>query len=697
MALVRLAVLGGAQLIAGEHRIHLERKSAAALSYLALEGRTPKPVLMALLWPEANSVAAGSNFRQMLRRLRQSSGEELVLGRGHAELVPHVACDLVDLKARATGGQHAEVLSHEGAPLAGLDYSDCPEFESWLRHVQERVAGYRAKARQGELTRLEAAGELTAALMLAEDWASEDSINEEAARARMRLHFLLGHRSAALAVYERLKSALAGELGVAPMLETLQLARDIERGRQAPAASEATSRTGVLPARILRPPVLAGREDVWRQLEEGWASGQFLCIAGEPGTGKSRLATDFAESKGRWIYLEGRTGDREVPYSSHTRALRYQLALKPEVTFPDWVRRETGRLLPELLLEGEHPPPLLDEAGRLRFFESQVAAMERTLAGYAAVVTDDMQYWDQASAEVFLYVFSRTFERSGSPRTCVLPRFIDCYRKGELPPYLEQLVHDLEETRMARHVTLEPLSFEAVRALVTGLDLPGMEAHADRLARYTGGNPLFIVETVKHLVETDGLEGGWPERFPPPGQVRPLIQRRLERLSAIALRAARVVALASAHATVDLVSTVLSADSLEVAEALAELEAAQILRGVRFTHDLIEEAVLEALPASIRQTLHARLAEALSRAQVPAGTLAHHWLEAGKSERAVPHLIEAAEQDEAALLFTAAAAHYGRAADVLERQNRSSEVRRLRRRAAACSAKVIQSVAQATT
>lgn len=684
--MVRLEVLGAAQLIAGEHRIHLERKVAAALSYLALEGRTPKPVLMALLWPEANSVTASSNFRQMLRRLRQASGEELVLGRGHAELVPHVACDLVDLKGRAMGGHHAEVLSHEGVPLAGLDYSDCPEFEVWLRHVQERVAGYRAKARQGELTRLENAGELTAALALAEDWASEDGTNEEAARARMRLHFLLGHRSAAGAVYERLKAALAGEFGVAPMLETRQLARDIERGRQVPAASEKVSRTGVLPARILRPPVLAGRENVWRQLEEGWASGQFLCIAGDPGTGKSRLATDFAESKGRWIYLEGRAGDREVPYSSHTRALRYELSLRPDVTFPDWVRRETGRLLPELLREGEHPPPLLDEAGRLRFFESQVEAMQRTLEGYEAVVTDDMQYWDQASAEVFLYVFSRTFERSGGPRTGLLPRFIDCYRKGELPPYLQQLVHHMEETRLARHVTLEPLSVEAVRTLVTGLDLPGMEAHADRLARYTGGNPLFVVEAVKHLVETGGLERDWPERFPPPGQVGPLIQRRLERLSAMALRASRVIALASAYATVDLVSTVLGADTLEVAEALAELEAAQILRGVRFTHDLVEEAVLEALPASIRQTLHARIAEALSQAQVPAETLAYHWLEAGKSERAVPHLIEAAEQDEAALLFAAAAAQYGRAADVLERKNHSSEVSRLRQRAAACSA-----------
>ena len=647
MAFVRLEVLGGARLVVGGRHVHLERKVAAALSYLAVEGRTPKALLMALLWPEASSVTASSNFRQMLRRLRratQAEGEELVVGRGHAELSPYVTCDLVDLKGRAAAGRPAEVLGFDGAPLEGLDYSDCAEFEIWLGHIRERVAGYRARARPMELVRLENAGDLTAALAIAEDWASEDPTNEEAARARMRLHFLSGRRSAALVVYERLKSALAGELGVAPMLETRQLARDIERGGQVPAAPATTSRPRVLPARIMRPPVLAGREDVWRQLEQGWAAGQFLCIAGDPGTGKSRLATDFAETKGRWIHLEGRAGDREVPYSSHTRALRHQLRLRPDVTFPEWVRRETGRLLPELLLEGEHPPPLLDDAGRLRFFDSQVEAMQRTLEGYAAVVTDDVHYWDQASAEIFLYVFARTFERSDHLHPRVLPRFIDCYRTGELPPYLQQLVRHMEETRLARHVTLEPLSVEAVRTLVAGLELPGTDAHAERLARYTGGNPLFIVETVKHLLETGGLERGWPERFPPPGEVGPLLQRRLERLSPMALRAARVVALAGADATVDLVSAVLGADTLEVAEALAELEAAQILRGVRFTHDLIEEAVLAALPASIRQTLYTRLAEALSRAQVPVGTLAHHWLDAGQSERAVPHLIEAVEQ-----------------------------------------------------
>lgn len=641
MALVRLEVLGGARLVAGGQSIHLERKVAAALTYLAVEGRTPKPLLMALLWPDANSVSAGSNFRQMLRRLRRATGDELVVGRGHAELPSHVFCDLVELKGHAAAGHHADVLSFDGVPLSGLDYSDCPEFEIWLGHVRERVTGYRANARASELVRLENTGDLTAALALAEDWGSKDLTNEEAARARMRLHFLSGHRSTALVVYERLKSALANELGVAPMLETQQLARDIERGGQVPEAAATVSRPRVLPARILRPPVLAGREDVWRQLEQAWAGGQFLCIAGDPGTGKSRLATDFAESKGPWIRVEGRAGDRDVPYSSHTRALRYQLTLRPDIKFPDWVRRETGRLLPELLHEGEQPPPLLDEAGRLRFFDSQVEAMRRTLEGYATVVTDDVHYWDQGSAEVFLYVFARTFEPSGRLRHRQLPRFIDCYRRGELPPYLQDVIRHMEETRLGCHVTLEPLSVEAVRALVAGLDLPGAEAHAERLARYTGGNPLFIVETVKHLLETGGLERGWPEQFPPPGQVGPLLQRRLERLSPMALRAARVIALARAHATVDLVAAVLGADTLEVAEALAELEAAQILRGVRFTHDLIEEAVLEALPASIRQTLHARLAEALSRANVPVGPLAQRWLEwleAGKSGK-TPFLI----------------------------------------------------------
>ena len=53
----------------------LERKHAALLAYLRLEGATPRGRLAGLLWPEVGSERARGNLRQRLSRLRQEAGE----------------------------------------------------------------------------------------------------------------------------------------------------------------------------------------------------------------------------------------------------------------------------------------------------------------------------------------------------------------------------------------------------------------------------------------------------------------------------------------------------------------------------------------------------------------------------------------------------------------------------------------------
>lgn len=92
------------------------------------------------------------------------------------------------------------------------------------------------------------------------------------------------------------------------------------------------------------------------------------------------------------------------------------------------------------------------------------------------------------------------------------------------------------------------------------------------LTRYTGGNPLFILETLKYLIETDSLARGLPERLAPPGRVAPLVQRRLDGLSPNALNLVRVATVAGTHF------------NLELAERSGETE---LLPGLR-----LSEAVL---------------------------------------------------------------------------------------------------------
>ena len=67
-----------------------------------------------------------------------------------------------------------------------------------------------------------------------------------------------------------------------------------------------------------------------------------------------------------------------------------------------------------------------------------------------------------------------------------------------------------------------------------------------------------------------------------------------------------------------------------------------------FKHILIHDVAYATIPRSIRRQRHRLVAEYIESAvqdrAVMATVLAHHWREAGESEKAIPHLMEAAEQ-----------------------------------------------------
>ncbi|GMT99800.1 hypothetical protein KH5H1_39200 [Corallococcus caeni] len=682
----RVRVLGLARLCGPDgQQVRLERRTAALLAWLSLQGPSPKFPLAALLWPDSPPTTVRSNLRQLLRRLRLATGDEALV-EGDTErlaLVSPSAVDAACLKAAAGARAPAEALEAVGAEgstlLAGFDFDDCPELARWLDGARAGVDGWVREAREARIAWLTASGDWTAALGLAQAWARQEPESEQAGRHLIRLHYLQGDRGAALAAFEHLRGVLDRELGVTPMPETLALVREVERATPRPPSPPGTR--SALPLSVLRPPVLVGREAAWRQLEAGWEAGQLLFISGEPGSGKTRLAEEFAATQGRWGRIEARAGDRDVPFASQARAFRTQLRRWPDVKLPDWVRTELSRILPELG-EPRLLPPLSSEAGMLRFYDAIVAALHLLHEHEDISVADDVQYWDTASARAFTFAFSRLAD--AAPRGARSLRFIDCYRRGELSPDARMHVTGLVEAGLARIVEVDALTDEDVRRMVAGMGLGGAEAHVEALARYTGGNPLYVVETLKHLLETDSLQREWPQRLPPPGRVGPLIQRRLERLSPLALQCARLAALAGAFFRTSLVPGVLQVKPADAHEALAELEAAQVLMGERFSHDLVMEAVRAGMGPGEDRVLHARLATVLEEDGAPSILLAHHWLEAGWTERALPHLLTSARSDEQVLPPELAAEHYARAAALMQSLGQHEDAVRARAAEARC-------------
>jgi DNA-binding SARP family transcriptional activator len=652
-----------------------ERKLAACLAYLALEGATPRGRLVGLLWPESPEATARNNLSQMLRKLRLFAGHDLVTGNELLELSADVEVDAVRVSNDFARGEATELLAAPAELLAGLRYDDCPDLDDWVNAERERLTEWRGLALRAEISRLEGTGEYASALLQARTLLDLDPVSEDAWRRVMRLHYLSGDRPAALRAYQKCRQVLRREFQAEPLPETLQLARHIEQGT---APATAPARTTALPLALLRPPHLIGRETEWAQLDEAWERGQMIYVEGDPGVGKTRLVTDFAASKGAFIEFRGRPGDVHQPFTTSARNYRMLVERMPGLQIEPWVQRELGRVLPEYAPAGPPPEPLGSGADVLRYRQAMLNLCLQTYEGIGTVVADDLQFYDHPSTRDGLYFFANMFAGPRDPQR-PFPRVIGAYRTGELMPEVVRDTEELIRQGIAIHIRLQPLDAGLLDALMDDLKVPHDQALRSRLTQYSGGSPLFLLEIVKHLIESGTLMRESPSEVPLPitAKVGEVILRRLGRLSAPALQAARAASVLQSDFDVEIVAEVLGAPLLDTAAAWEELEGAGIVRGHSFWHDLVYETVSANIPASVRALLHRAAARALDRAGGHSARVARHWQEGGKPDLAAPTFLRAAQDAQNRYQLTETVHFYTQAAafDVLGRTHEAAAAR----------------------
>jgi DNA-binding SARP family transcriptional activator/predicted ATPase len=636
----QLSVLGNITFTRQDKTIQPDRMSAAILTYLALEGPTPRSKLAGLLWPESLESTARNNLSQRLRRLRQQLNDSVIEGDELLQLSPRVSVDVTTHKEALLSGQSDEIDTG-GELLASYDYDDCPEFSDWLYGERETLQTLEKEALEAMITSHEARGQLGKALRYAERLEKLEPLSEAAYRHLMRLHYLTGDKAAALAAYKRCVAVLKEELRTEPLPETQELAREIERGLLQ--TNQPTQRK-TIPLSLQRPPVLVGRESEWERMEQAWEAGQTIYLTGEPGVGKTRLAQDFVASKGKGIYLPARPGYQDVPFAAAASLARTRLAAAPDVVLPQWVRRELARILPEFQ-EGIEPLPLRGDEDRLRFFQAYLEMVRFTGKEFIASISDDTQYYDQATVELGGFMMSqRSSASAGANQT--IPRYIVIYRRGELPATSQVIIDRLVSSGIATRIDLQPLDTKATTSLLVSLKLEsfddGVTPHlAETVYRRTGGNALFILETVRNLVETHHVND--VASVPATSRVETIVQQRLARLSPTAQRVVQTAAILQSDFDLELIGKVLNLEPFDLINIWEELERAQIFQGSRFSHDLLYEAVLAGISEPIKAVLHKRCAEALTERKANPARIAKHWLATGDDLKAIPALLEAAE------------------------------------------------------
>ena len=269
--------------------------------------------------------------------------------------------------------------------------------------------------------------------------------------------------------------------------------------------------------------------------------GRLVTLVGEPGIGKTRTALELATYAGlrQAQVLWGRCyeGEGAPPYWPWVQAIRSYV----RDVDPEQLRSEMGAGAADIAevvsdvreqLPGLDVPPQLEpEQARFRLFDSITAFLKSAGQRKPLVLVLDDLHWADHPSLLLLEFVAREL---ASARVLIIGTYRDMELSRQHP--LSATLGELTRERLFQRVLLRGLDQEDVGRfveLVSGVNPPSGMVEA--VHRQTEGNPLFVTEVVRLLVQEGDLvqdssgRESWSVRIPE--GVREVIGRRLDRLS----------------------------------------------------------------------------------------------------------------------------------------------------------------------
>jgi DNA-binding winged helix-turn-helix (wHTH) protein/tetratricopeptide (TPR) repeat protein len=483
--------------------------------------------------------------------------------------------------------------------------------------------------------------------------------------------------------------------------------------RLAPSAAEQGA--GHSPARLVPPPpVMVGRERELRELagcldRAMRGERQIVFVTGEPGIGKTTLVESFlasaasAESirigQGRCIEHYG-AGEAYLPLLEALTRLCREPQGEPLISLlrrhaPTWLVQ-----MPSLVTAAELKTLQRQTSGipRERMLRELADAMEAMTAEQPLVLWLEDLHWSDVSTLDWLAYMARRPE----PARLLL---LGTYRSADVLARehpLKTIKEELELQKRCRELALSLLKETAIAEYLLRRFSPAaghagaLEALARRIARWTEGNPLFVVNVLAHLVSHSVIverHGLWEVAQDPeavqvaiPDDVRDMIARQLDRTSPQErkiLEAASVAGAVFSSAAVAAGAARTLDDADSCCADLARRESFLIAQGVdewpdgtiggryRFRHALYQGVVYDHVPEARRVELHRRIGARIEaafgdRASELATELAMHFERGHDLVRAVRYLHSAGQTATRRGAAREAVAHLTKALDLLQ-------------------------------
>ena len=425
----------------------------------------------------------------------------------------------------------------------------------------------------------------------------------------------------------------------------------------------------------------------------GAGHGQVVALVGEPGVGKSRLVWELSHSHRTQSWLVLATSSvsygRATPYLPVIDLLKAYCSIDAH----DEPRRRREKVAGKLLT--------LDDA--LRATLPAVLSLLDVPVDDPAWQALDPPQRRQRTLDTFKHILLRESQEQPLLVVCEDLHWIDT----ETQALLDSLIDSLPTARLLLLVNyrpeyqhgwgsktsytqlrldpLPPASADELLQALLGSD-PSLAPLTPLLIARTQGNPFFLEESVRTLVETGVLVGApgayrldrSMEALRMPATVQAVLAARIDRLAPEDKRLLQTAAVIGTEVPLPLLQAIADLPEVTLHRGLAHLQAAEFLYETRlfpeqdytFTHALTHEVAYGSLLLERRRGLHARLVEALESLVPDRGTeqverLAHHALRGEVWAKAVTYCQQAGTRANDRAAFGEAVAAFEQALQAL--------------------------------
>jgi tetratricopeptide (TPR) repeat protein/transposase-like protein len=584
------------------------------------------------------------------------------------ETVPYVgpALDTVLQKIGSFGGQVEEVSPSDLVAVFGLDpVEDAPRRAAHAALAIQRAA--RAPGHPAESPRVRIALHVGEVLVA---WVGSAARVDHAAKreALRQLAAFMADAEAGVLVSETTRPFLERRFVLSPSVSANGTAGTAYR-------LVGLHQTGLGLGDRLTP--FVGRDRELEQLADALEQakrrhGQVVALVGEAGVGKSRLFWEFIESPRTRDSLivvgSAASYGKSMPYLPVIDLLRKYFKIDPRDNSKTIKDRITEKMLSleqglapavsavlallDLPIDDAQWQPLDPQQKRQRTLEAvKLLLLEESRRGPVVLVFEDLHWID-------------------SETQAVLDTLVDSLPSQRvllLVSYRPEYQHTWNRKTYYAQLRLDALSREDSQVLLDSLlgTEKAMAALKATLVERTGGNPFFLEESVRTLVETDVLTGdrGAYGLSRPVGDIRvpatveAVLAARIERLPPEDKSLLQTAAVIGEDVPFSLLQAIAERSDDALRRSLSNLQAAEFLYEARllpdleytFKHALTQQVAYRSVLQQRRRALHVRIGDAIEAAFFDRLTehverLAHHARRGELWDKALRYMRQAGQR-----------------------------------------------------